>query len=99
MARSRTKRISSSAPVPGYDKWTIGGLRQKLARRAPEELRGLLDYEKGGRKRKGAIDAIKRVLDDIGGGSSKKGSKAKRGSKAKKGSQQSRPVARFREQA
>ena len=48
-------------------------IRQKLARRTPSELKQLLGYEQKGRKRKGAIDAIKRVLEDLTGKESKGG--------------------------
>src|SRR3954470_8620688 len=84
MARNKTKQGGAKAPIRGYDNWTIGELRQKLSRRGPEELKSLLGYEKGGRNRKGAIDAIKPVLSDVaasaGGGSTKSSRSGKRSS-------------------
>src|SRR5690242_3428613 len=81
MARNKTKQGGASAPVRGYDNWTIGELRQKLARRSAEELDSLLGYEKGGRKRKGAIDAIKRALSEVSEAASGGSGKSSRSSK------------------
>ena len=95
MARSRTKERSASAPIRGYDNWTIGELQRKLARRTKDELESLLDYEKGGRKRKGAVDAIKRVLADIAGVEpkrSKKGKPSKSSPKARSSKKRGVPI-------
>lgn len=101
MARNKTKQEGARAPIRGYDNWTIGELRQKLARRTPEELKQLLAYEKGGRKRKGALDSIKRVLADLAdtGKPARKAKKSKRTSarSSRKGVELGAVIERVRE--
>jgi rubrerythrin len=62
-----TRSRTGQAPIRGYDNWTIGEMQRKLGRRSVSELRSLLQYEKGSRKRKGALDAIERALAAHGG--------------------------------
>jgi len=64
MKRNRTKHAGGQAPVRGYDNWTIGELRHKLGRRDPDQLEQLLEYEKSTRRRKGAIEALERALEE-----------------------------------
>lgn len=79
MARNQTKRTGATAPIRGYDNWTVGELRQKLARRSAEELKELLKYEKSTRSRKGAVEAIERVLSDVNESSGSRGKKGSSG--------------------
>jgi bacterioferritin (cytochrome b1) len=71
VARNRTTERGASAPIRGYDSWPVDELQEKLARRTTDELESLLGYEKGGRKRKRAIEAIERVLASKGKSSSR----------------------------
>jgi rubrerythrin len=70
VARSATS--GARAPIRGYDNWTIAEMQKRLARRSPEELQALLVYERASRRRKGAIEALARVIALQGGRSAGK---------------------------
>jgi hypothetical protein len=62
---AKQKQTQREAPVRGYDGWSISDLRSKLVRRTADELKRLRDYERSGKARKGALDAIDRALERL----------------------------------
>lgn len=59
----RRQRAREAAPIRGYEKLSVGALRERLRRKSPEELRLLLRHEQATKKRRSAIDLIRRELE------------------------------------
>jgi polyhydroxyalkanoate synthesis regulator phasin len=65
--RLRRRARLPGFPITAYDQLTVPQINRRLADLSTDELRKVLDYETGNRKRVGVVRAIERKLDSAAG--------------------------------